>query len=80
METKQCIYCRNANNIDNNFCTKCGKPLHNICTYVQCYNNKNSIVLSDEDAFCPLCGNETIFKKYGLVSSYDDEMLEELPF
>lgn len=77
---KECLRCHHSNDEQNNFCIKCGAPLKNICTNRHCYNYKNDVVLTEEAAFCPLCGSETLFKTYGLASSSLDVLDDDLPF
>ena len=80
MEFKKCLNCQTPNDVENNFCTKCGKPLYNTCTYMRCENSLQNKTLSDEAAYCPKCGNETTFKQYGIVSAYNEIKTEDLPF
>ncbi|WP_049512376.1 zinc-ribbon domain-containing protein [Streptococcus anginosus] len=77
---KVCLRCQHVNDEENNFCIKCGAPLKNICTNKRCPNWENAVTLADEAVFCPLCGTETLFKVYGMVSSPLDFSEEELPF
>lgn len=75
-----CLRCQHNNNFENNYCIKCGAPLKNICTNRNCENLQQDIILSDEAAYCPLCGSETLFKTYGLASSPLDVLDDDLPF
>lgn len=77
---KECLRCHHLNDEENNFCIKCGAPIKNICTNRNCHNCHYDIPLSDEAAFCPLCGSETLFKTYGLASSSLDVLEEGIPF
>lgn len=77
---KTCLRCSHINDDSNNYCIKCGAPLKNICTNRNCESWETGTILSDEAAFCPLCGSETLFKTFGLASSSFDEIDDELPF
>ena len=50
-KTVVCPYCGSANGADDNFCSKCGKPL--VFTCPRC-NAK----VSADSAFCPKCGEK----------------------
>ena len=77
---KICLRCQHENDDQNNYCIKCGAPLRNICTNRRCSNWEQDVLLTDEAAFCPLCGSETLFKAYGLASSWLGVSGEDLPF
>lgn len=80
MDGKQCKKCNHINSYDSNFCIRCGTPLLNICSNPNCSNCQYQIELSDDAAFCPLCGAETVFNKYGLTTSPFNFREEDLPF
>ncbi|HEP1510594.1 TPA: zinc ribbon domain-containing protein [Streptococcus pyogenes] len=77
---RTCIRCQHKNDVDNNYCIKCGAPLKNVCTNQRCKNYEENIILSDEAAYCPICGSETLFKTYGLASSPLGISDDDLPF
>lgn len=77
---KVCLRCKHENDEQNNYCINCGAPLKNICTNRNCINLEQNVLLPDEAAFCPSCGSETLFKSYGLTSSYLDIADGDLPF
>ena len=60
------------------YCMKCGAPIINTCTDLNCINSRK--MLPVDAAFCPICGNETVFYQYGLVKSNYNDNSEDLPF
>ena len=50
-KTVVCPYCGSANGADDNFCSKCGKPLSSVCP-------RCNAKVSADSAFCPKCGEK----------------------
>lgn len=80
MDIITCSYCEYDNSSENNYCIRCGKPLRNTCTYRNCPNYNDNTLLPTDAAFCPHCGNETIFKINGITSAAFDIDDEDIPF
>ena len=80
-QIKECLQCKNEEHLeDAEFCIICGKPIINRCTsaidqdtpdeYWQCRHNEP---LPSNARYCPYCGHETTFYKYGVLLAYDGD-------
>ncbi|ASN59787.1 hypothetical protein CG419_03730 [Latilactobacillus curvatus] len=62
----------------NEYCMRCGAPIINMCTNLQCENSENFLPV--DAVYCPLCGNDTVFHQFSLVSSPNEISDDDLPF
>lgn len=70
MEQNSCKRCGHTYEEKNKFCTRCGAPVQNRCTFNGgLLDDPCTKVNSPHAAFCESCGSPTLFYKEGLITS-----------
>ncbi len=65
----ECPVCENTDfKPFDKYCIICGNLLHNLCT-----NSKCEAELPSNARYCPLCGNESVFYRNGVLKSWELE-------
>ncbi len=63
-----CVRCTYTTKETDEFCIRCGAPLHNRCTDEPGLLDKGcKFVNKPEAAYCAKCGHPTVFLRTGLV-------------
>lgn len=70
-ELPVCVRCHKTGEEKDRYCTSCGAPLYNHCTDEKGLLSKGCRFLNPSHAaYCAKCGQETTFKRAGLVAPY----------
>lgn len=70
-ELPVCVRCRKTGEEKDRYCTACGAPLINRCSDDSGLVSKGcGFINQPHAAFCAKCGEETVFKKAGLVAPF----------
>lgn len=65
-----CVRCAHITEETDEYCIRCGAPLHNRCTDEPGLLDKGCTKVNAADAaYCASCGQPTAFYKAGLVSN-----------
>ncbi len=70
-EPPTCVRCQRQAAEKDKYCISCGAPLYNRCSDEPGLVSKGcKYVNHSEAAYCAKCGEETTFKKAGLISPF----------
>lgn len=70
-EPPTCVRCHRKATETDKYCVSCGAPLYNRCTDSPGLISKGCSYVNPPDAaYCAKCGEETTFKKAGLITPY----------